>query len=177
VGMEPFQQGTSSVDHVRMLMGFATLIRSGDAGRGCQVTTATVSTALTAIGQMVTLATGHNPIKLAGSDKLIPRLAQVLDGWQKHDSPTSKKLPVEADVPEYLCRLGASPHATALECAVGDVTVIAFITCYKWASTRAKAPGIIRCKLYNSRWRMLHSSDCTTVASNNSLVTHLMMRS
>lgn len=50
----------------------------------------------------------------------------MMDGWRKHDPPTSKKLPVEADVPEYLCRVGASPHATELECAVGDLTVIAF---------------------------------------------------
>ena len=61
-----------------------------------------------------------------GSDKLIPRLAQMLDGWRKTDPPTSKKLPVEADVPEYLCTLGAAPHATALGSAVGDLTLIAF---------------------------------------------------
>lgn len=50
----------------------------------------------------------------------------MLDGWRKHDPPTSKKLPVEADVPEYLCKLGSSPQATELERAVGDLTVIAF---------------------------------------------------
>jgi hypothetical protein len=50
----------------------------------------------------------------------------MLDGWRKQDPPTSKKLPVEADVPEYLCKMGASPHATDLERAVGDLTVIAF---------------------------------------------------
>jgi hypothetical protein len=41
-----------------------------------------------------------NPIKLMGSDKLLPQLAQMLDGWQKEDGPVVKNLPVEVDVPE-----------------------------------------------------------------------------
>ncbi|KAL3793071.1 hypothetical protein HJC23_003079 [Cyclotella cryptica] len=126
VGVDPFLQGASYVDRVRLLTGFAAYVRSGDAGRGRQVSTATVSTALTAVGQTIALATGYNPVKLAGSDKLIPRVAQMLDGWRKHDPPTAKKLPVEANVPEYLCKLGSSPYATELERAVGDLTVIAF---------------------------------------------------
>jgi hypothetical protein len=50
----------------------------------------------------------------------------MLDGWRKHDPATTKKLPVEADVPTFLCQLGASPSATTLESAVGDLTLIAF---------------------------------------------------
>jgi hypothetical protein len=90
------------------------------------VSAQTVASALTAVGQTISLAIGHNPIKLSGSEKLLPRLAQTLDGWRKADPATSKKLPVEADVPEYLCRVGTSPRATALEAAVGDLTLIAF---------------------------------------------------
>ncbi len=37
-----------------------------------------------------------------------------------------KQLPVEADVPEYLCLLGNSPSATELEAVVGDSVVVAF---------------------------------------------------
>jgi hypothetical protein len=95
--MDTFLQGTSYIERVFMLTEFAAFVRSGNTRRGCQVTTATVSTVLTAVGQTVALATGHNPIKLVGSYKLIPRLAQMLDGWQKHNPLTSKKLPVEAD--------------------------------------------------------------------------------
>lgn len=50
----------------------------------------------------------------------------MLDGWRKEDPATSKKLPVEADVPEYLCQIGSSPSASAFEAAVGDLTLIAF---------------------------------------------------
>jgi hypothetical protein len=101
-------------------------VRTGEAGRGRQVTTSTVSTAITAVGQTIALAVGQNPTKLMGSDKLIPRLAQTLDGWRKDDPPTAKKLPVESDVPEQLCKVGTSEGASQLEAAVGDLTLIAF---------------------------------------------------
>jgi hypothetical protein len=64
----------------------------------------TVSTALSAVGKETALVRSMNPIKLMGSDKLLPQLAQMLDGWQKEDGPVAKNLPVEADVPEYLVR-------------------------------------------------------------------------
>ncbi len=70
--MDPYLQRTSYIDRIRLLTGFAAYVRSGDAGRGRQVTTATVSMALTAIGQTIALATGINPTKLMESDKLIP---------------------------------------------------------------------------------------------------------
>ena len=70
--MDPYVQGTTYVDRVRMLTGFAAYVHLGDADREHQVTTQTVSTALTAIGQMIALAVGYNPTKLTGSDKLIP---------------------------------------------------------------------------------------------------------
>jgi hypothetical protein len=50
----------------------------------------------------------------------------MLEGWKKEDPPTMKQLPVEADVPEYLCLLGNSPSATKLEAVVGDSVVVAF---------------------------------------------------
>jgi hypothetical protein len=50
----------------------------------------------------------------------------MLDGWRKTDPPPTKKLPVEADVPEYLCHMGQAKSATPLEAAVGDLTLVAF---------------------------------------------------
>jgi hypothetical protein len=52
----------------------------------------------------------------------------MLNGFQKADPPTTKQLPVEveADVPEYLVQLGLSPEARKLNCAVDDLTMIAF---------------------------------------------------
>jgi hypothetical protein len=50
----------------------------------------------------------------------------MLDGWRKSDPTTAKKLPVEADVPEHLCRNGNTVGASPLDAAVGDLSVIAF---------------------------------------------------
>ena len=48
----------------------------------------------------------------------------MLDGFRKVDPPTTKQLPVEADVPEFLVQLGLSPEARELDRAIGDLTMI-----------------------------------------------------
>ena len=127
LGVDPYLQGIGYEHRVRLLTGYAAAVRCGHYGRGRTVTTATVSTALTAVGQTVALAIGINPTKLPGGDnKLLPRLSQMMDGWRKSDPPTAKKLPVEADIPEYLCHIGQAKTASPLEAAVGDLAVIAF---------------------------------------------------
>ena len=50
----------------------------------------------------------------------------MLDGFRKADPPTTKQFPVEADVPEYLVKLGMSPEARKLDHAIGNLTIIAF---------------------------------------------------
>jgi hypothetical protein len=74
----------------------------------------------------VALVCGHNPTKVRGSNKLLPRLAQIFDGWRKEDPPTTKQLPVEADVPELLAERGRKNNATQLDKAIGDLTIITF---------------------------------------------------
>ena len=59
-----------------------------------------------------------------GSEKLLPRLQQMLDGFRKADPPTVKQLPVEADVPEFLVKWGLEPDAHELDAAIGDLTMI-----------------------------------------------------
>jgi hypothetical protein len=50
----------------------------------------------------------------------------MLDGFRKADPPTTKQLPVEADVPEYLVQLGRSPEALKLDRSIGNLIMIAF---------------------------------------------------
>ena len=38
----------------------------------------------------------------------------------------AKKLPVEADILEYLCQLGSRPNASVLNAALGNLMLIAF---------------------------------------------------
>ena len=126
MGVDPFLQDTSFSVRVCLLKGFAGRVRTGYYGRGKQVQAGSVSSAITAVGQAIALATNTNPTKIVGSDKLLPRLQQMLDGFRKADPPTMKQLPVEADVPEYLVKLGRDPEARELDRAIGDLTMIAF---------------------------------------------------
>jgi hypothetical protein len=61
-----------------------------------------------------------------GSNKLLPRLSQIYNGWRKEDPPTTKQLPVEADVPKLLVECRLISTATSLDRAIGDLSLIAF---------------------------------------------------
>ena len=67
---------------------------------------------VSSIGQTIAMDCNTNPVKVGGTEKLLPRLAQTLDGMRKDDPPTMKKLPVEADVPEYLVRKAIAKGST-----------------------------------------------------------------
>jgi hypothetical protein len=60
------------------------------------------------------------------SEKLLPCLQQMLDGFRKDDPPMKKQLPVEADVPELLVSLGLASEARKLDWSIGDFTMITF---------------------------------------------------
>ena len=126
MGVDPYLQDTPFTTRVRLLSGFAARVRTGYYGRGKQVQAGSVSGAITSVGQEISLATNTNPTKIVGSDKLLPRLQQMLDGFRKADPPTTKQLPVESDVPEYLVDLGREPEARELDRAIGDLVLIAF---------------------------------------------------
>lgn len=126
LGVDPFLQDTTFSNRVGVLKGFAGRVRTGYYGRGKQVQAGSVSSAITSVGQAIALATNTNPTKIVGSEKLLPRLQQMLDGFRKTDPPTVKQLPVEADVPEFLVKRGLEPDAREIDAAIGDLTMIAF---------------------------------------------------
>ena len=126
LGVDPYLQDDQFPTRMRALSGFLARVRTGYYGQGKQVKNCTVSSALTAIGQMVVLACNDNPTKIKGSDKLLPRLQVMLVGYRKEDPPTIKKLPVQADVPELLVTTAYNGMGTEMEKAVADLTLIAF---------------------------------------------------
>ena len=126
LGLDPYLQGVRYTTKVHVLTGFAAQVRHGYFGRGRRVAAGTVVGALTAVGQEIALARGNNPTKVAGSDKLLPRLAQIYDGWRKEDPPTTKQLPMEADIPELLAERCRVASASTLDQAIGDLVLIAF---------------------------------------------------
>ena len=50
----------------------------------------------------------------------------MIDGFNKEDPPTMKKLPVEVDVPEFLGEASRRDGASELDKAVADSVFIAF---------------------------------------------------
>lgn len=124
--MDAYLQGVKYTVRVRALTGFAARVRQGAFRRGKRVQAGTVIGFVTSIGQAIALAHGENPTKLMGSDKMFPRLQQMYDGWRKDDPPTTKQLPVEADVPEYLAHLGRESGTAEVDKAVGDLILVAF---------------------------------------------------
>ena len=109
-----------------MLSGFAGLSRTGYYGRGKQVASGTVASALTAIGKKISLAHNVNPLKESGGKGFVPRIQEMLEGWGKDDPATTKMLPVEADVPEWVCKLALDPGASEQLRATADSMLYAF---------------------------------------------------
>ncbi len=72
------------------------------------------------------MAIGTNPTKLLGSDKFLPAIQIMIEGYEKEDPPTRKMLPIETDVPQLLVEMGYSTSGTAHTQAIGDLALIAF---------------------------------------------------
>ncbi len=89
--------------------------------RACQVKNCTVSSALTAIGQTIS-----NPTKIVGSERLLPCLQIMLDGYRKVDPPTQKNLPVQLEVPKLLVTTAYQLGTAEVQRAMVDFTMIAF---------------------------------------------------
>ena len=127
LGVDPLLQGLTFKQRIRSLSGFAGVVREGYFNSGhIQVRATTVSSALTAVGKACALDSGIDPTKCENSEKFLPRLQQMLDGMRKVDPPTTKELPVEVDVPEWLVQTALKSTATECDKAVADLTMIAF---------------------------------------------------
>jgi hypothetical protein len=99
------------------------------------------------------MAHGENPTKTLGSEKFFPCLQQCIDGYRKQDPASHKKLPVEADVPEYLIECVLDPSASELDKAVGDLSLIAFYYLLRVGEYTVKGKKLTQNKQFNSRWR------------------------
>jgi hypothetical protein len=61
-----------------------------------------------------------------GSEKILPAIQAMIDGYTKADPPTKKMLPVEANVPELMVEMGYGKEGSIKAQEVGDLTLIAF---------------------------------------------------
>ncbi len=152
LGLDPYLQDTPFAWQVRTLTGFAAQAQQGAFGAGCKIQSRTVSGYITSIGQMVALACRTNLVKMLGSKKILTHLQQTLNGWRHEDPPTSKKLPVESDIPKFLVNKMGHRLPTALNHTVADLTTIAFyyllrIGEYTVKGTRKKTKCTVQFKM------------------------------
>lgn len=126
VGLDPYLQGVEYHRLCKHVQSFAGAIRCGYYGQGRTVRSSTVSTALAAVNTTIALAINKQPLKVSGTKAWLPKIQMTLDGWEKEDPPTEKKMPVEVDVPEYLVKCGLMPGASQLVRCIGDWVLIAF---------------------------------------------------
>jgi hypothetical protein len=126
LGVDPYLQDEAFSLRMRTLSGFMACVHTRYSSKGRQVKNCTVSSALTAVGQTITLACNDNPPKVNGSNKLLPHLQVMLEGYRKEDPATIKKLPVQVDVPELLVSTAYQGAGTAQDKAAADLAMIAF---------------------------------------------------
>mmetsp|Transcript_36829 Transcript_36829/g.82805 ORF Transcript_36829/g.82805 Transcript_36829/m.82805 type:complete len:416 (-) Transcript_36829:347-1594(-) len=128
LGVDPHLEAATTrfQTRARVLSGFAARTRRGAFGRGRQIAAGSVASAITAVGQAISLDTGVNPTKNEGSKELIYPLQVMMSGFKKEDPATVKKLPIEVDVPEYLASLGRHAGSSERDQAIGDLSLIGF---------------------------------------------------
>jgi hypothetical protein len=76
--------------------------------------------------QTIVLACNSNPTKVVGSERLLPRLQIMLDGYWKVDPAMRKEVSVESDIPELLVETAYQQGTTQRQRATADLTMIVF---------------------------------------------------
>jgi hypothetical protein len=142
---------------------------------------------------MIALACNENPTKIIESNKFLPALQIMLDGYTKANPPTKKKL-VEADVPELLIEMGYGKLGSLQAQAVGNLSLIAFYYLLRLGEytvkrqrdreKRAKKQtvqfkledvtffktdkkGILRCLPRNAPYSLIMTAESATLKLNN----------
>jgi hypothetical protein len=146
--------------------------------------------AIRTIGQMIALACNDNPTKVIGSEKNLPALQIMIDGYTKEDPPTKKKLPVKANVPELLIEMGYGKSGSTHAHAVGNLSLIAFYYLLQIGEYTVKQPyqarkkknqfkledvtffksdknGTLRCLPCNAPYSLIMTVESTTLKLDN----------
>jgi hypothetical protein len=131
------------------------------------------------IGQTIALACGTNPVKMLGSNKFLTHLQQTLDGWRHKDPPTSKKQPVESDVPKFVVNKSGHRLATALDHTVADLTTIVFyyllqIGEYTVKETRNKTKCTVQFKMEDVTFFKKDKRRCIMCFSRNAPLANIL---
>ena len=126
--VDPFLTGVETSTTIDLLEGFARYIREGNAGRGHQVRSGSVSDALCAVGKTFEMARMPNPTyqPTAYGTYWYP-LQQILKAYSREDPKSQPQLAVPLAVPEHLVSAAMTSHShDPAYTAIADLTNIAF---------------------------------------------------
>ena len=123
--IEPYLTNIDFDTIIDKVSGFAGRVWEGYLGRGHQVSTARVQTAVRAIGQTCELDRGVNPLYRAPEKYLRP-LEHMFAGFRKSDKLPVPEIAIPVGVPDQMATVGMAPIASPREQAVGDFGLIAF---------------------------------------------------
>jgi len=123
--IDPHLQNVDEQEKLMVLQAFARRTREGAFGRGKQVKTGSVQTAIGAIAKTVELAGNPNPLHKPGTTNYYAALAQQTETYKREDPATEKQLAVPVDVPNHVF-LATRTGRNSKEKAIGELTLIAF---------------------------------------------------
>ena len=98
-GVDPYLHNVDFSTIIREVSGFAGRVRERHLGRGDQVSSARVQTAIRAIGQTCELERGENPLYRAPQTYLRP-LKHMFAGFRKDDKLPVPEIAIPVAVPE-----------------------------------------------------------------------------
>ncbi len=123
--IDPYLQNLAPAKRLLVLHVFARWVREGKYGRGQQVKTGSVQTALGAIGKTIELAGYENPLHRLGTTSYHAALALQTETYRREDPVTKKQLAVPVHVPNYIYSTTRKTSDRRLK-ATGELTLIAF---------------------------------------------------
>ena len=126
-GVDPFLSGATNQEKVALLEAFARYVREGNAGRGHQVRSGSVSDAICAIGKTFEMACLPNPTyqPTAYGQHWEP-LKNILRSYRRTDPKSRPQLAVPVAVPEHLLTSLSAASPCPLQEATADLANIAF---------------------------------------------------
>ena len=124
-GTDPYLgKSVSYRERIHHITNFGAMVRTGELGHGKQIRVGSVRTAIAAVAKTIAMDRGEMPLHNEAGKYHAP-LSLMLEGFQREDPPSEKKLAVGVDIPEECCRQGFRSK-TAKGLAIGDLIIIAF---------------------------------------------------
>ena len=117
-------KSVSFTEKIHHITSFGAMVRTGELGHGKQIRVGSVRTAIASVAQAIAMDRGKTPLHNECGEYYMP-ISLMLEGFQRQDPPSEKKLAVGIELVEECCKRGLkSKKARGL--AAGDLILIAF---------------------------------------------------